>query len=439
VNLAEHVLASLHPWRDAPGWVVALSGGLDSTVLLHVLATLSRKHALPPIRAIHVHHGLQAVAQGWPAHCAKLCEPLGIPFQTLAVQVAPGASLEQAARQARYAALGAALGEREVLLTGQHQDDQAETLLLRLLRGAGVRGAAAMPSHRPLGRGVLYRPLLDVSRTVLEDYAKSAGLSWINDPSNQDLRHQRNYLRHDVIPRLTSCWPAASQNLARSAGHFAQALDLLEAVALDDLAPARDTPPFPWLPLPSLALAPLRALSEARQRNALQAWLAPLTRLPDTAHWAGWSAVRDAAGDAQPLWALADGTLCRAGGRVWWLAGAWQHAPQAPPVWANATAPLALPGNGTLFWDGPAFSGDLRVRYRQGGERLTLAHRRRDLKRLLNEAKIPGFVRGRLPLLFADGHLVAVANLPALTSVPGQLRWQPPTVDRVFEMKGAFR
>jgi tRNA(Ile)-lysidine synthase len=153
VNLAQHLIARLAPWQGATGWTVALSGGLDSTVLLHALATLSREHSLPPLRALHVHHGLQAAAQGWPDHCARLCAQLGIPFEAVSVQVAPGASLEQAARQARYAALGSALGEHELLLTGHHQDDQAETLLLRLMRGAGVRGAAAMPRHRSLGQG----------------------------------------------------------------------------------------------------------------------------------------------------------------------------------------------------------------------------------------------------------------------------------------------
>jgi tRNA(Ile)-lysidine synthase len=281
--------------------------------------------------------------------------------------------------------------------------------------------------------------LLEVSRDTLLGYASEAGLQWIEDPSNTDVRHQRNYLRHDVIPRLASRWPAASQNLARSARHFAEALSLLDAVALEDLAPAQAGAPFPWLPLPSLALVPLRALSDARQRNAMQAWLLSLTRLPDAAHWAGWTALRDATADAVPLWALTDGAMCRAGDRAWWLAGPWQRLPALPPAWVSMATPLALPDNGTLLWHGPALSGAIEVRYRQGGERLVLPRGTRDLKRLLNEAGVPGFVRGRLPLLFADGHLVAVANLPALSSVPGELRWQPPTVDRVFEMKGAFR
>jgi tRNA(Ile)-lysidine synthase len=431
VILTEHLLQRLDSWRAAPSWVLALSGGLDSCVLLHALATLASQHSLPPLRAVHVHHGLQSAADGWPDHCQQLCDALRVPLAVLHVQVQPSASLEQAARDARYAALSAALSAGEVLLTGQHQDDQAETLLLRLMRGAGVRGAAAMAEQRALGAGRLCRPLLSVSRQALLAYAQANGLEWVEDPSNADTRHGRNYMRHQVLPSLQARWPAASANLARSAGHFAEALGLLEALATEDLAEASTPGAFAWLPLPSLALAPLQALSEARQRNALQAWLAPLTRLPDTDHWAGWVAFREATRDAAPLWALTDGTLCRGAGRAWWLAGPWLQEPPPPPAWADLARPLHLPGNGTLTWEGGLPSERAQVRYRQGGERLQLPGRgNRDLKRLLNEAGVPGFLRGRLPLLFVEGQLLAVANLPGLSSTCGQLHWRPPTNDR---------
>ncbi len=149
--LSSRLLSRLGPWRDAAGWRIAFSGGLDSTVLLHLLAELSRHQRLPPLTAIHIHHGLQAVAASWPGHCRQVCQILGVPLQVIDVQVRPGASLEQAARDARYAAFNQVLQTGEVLLTAQHRDDQAETLMFRLLRGAGVRGLAAMPSQRELG------------------------------------------------------------------------------------------------------------------------------------------------------------------------------------------------------------------------------------------------------------------------------------------------
>lgn len=429
MSLESRLLDTLSPWCTAPAWRVAFSGGLDSTVLLHLLARLSRQHALPPLSAIHIHHGLQAVADAWPEHCRAFCAQLGVPLQVVRVEVASGASIEQAARQARYGALAAALGDREVVFTAQHRDDQAETLLFRLLRGAGVRGLAAMPTSRALGRGRLVRPLLNVSRAELERYAREQGLSWIEDPSNRDTAYARNFLRHEVWPVLTRQWPQASQNLTRSAMHMAEAQQLLDELAVQDLALA-DTPgPFAWLTLPSLNLTPILGLSEARQRNALRHWLAPLTRLPDNDHWAGWRNLRDAAEDAMPLWRLADGELRRAEGRLWWLRGDWLTEPVALPPFAGTT-PVVLPGNGVVHWSGELPGGALRLAYRRGGERIHLSGRgRRDLKRLLNESNIPAFVRNRLPLLYRGEELLAVGNLPQWrpeAAAMGELIWDAP-------------
>lgn len=151
--LPAKLLQSLAPWRNAPAWHIAYSGGLDSTVLLHLLVDLAKTQPLPPLRAIHVHHGLQAAADAWPAHCQAVCDAAGVALRVMHVQVLPGASLERAARDARYQAFAEAISPGELLLTGQHRDDQAETLLFRLLRGAGVRGLAGMPAQRPLGAG----------------------------------------------------------------------------------------------------------------------------------------------------------------------------------------------------------------------------------------------------------------------------------------------
>ena len=148
MSLESRLFDALQPWRTAPRWLVAFSGGLDSTVLLHLLARLSARERLPAISAIHVHHGLQSAADAWPAHCREICERLGITLQVAQVKVAPGPSLERAAREARYAVFSEHLNPAEVLLTAQHRDDQAETLLFRLLRGAGVRGLAGMPATR---------------------------------------------------------------------------------------------------------------------------------------------------------------------------------------------------------------------------------------------------------------------------------------------------
>ena len=424
----------LKPWRNAKAWHVALSGGLDSTVLLHLLVQLRQTHSIPPITAVHVHHGLQAAADAWPAHCQALCDGLGVSLQVIRVQVQAGASVERAARDARYQAFAALTAAAEVLLVGQHRDDQAETLLFRLLRGAGVSGLAAMPRQRRLGAGHLCRPLLDVSRAQLEAYAREQGLSWIEDPSNAQTDFSRNFLRHEVLPGLIRRWPQAAASMARSAAHCAEAQGLLDELARQDLHAAGTAGEFAWLGLPSLEMATLASLSPARQRNALRHWLATFTSLPDTDHWAGWEALRDARNDARPIWKLAEGELHRAAGRIWWLSGDWLRQPVAPVPWGQPEQALVLPGNGRVRFVGDIPDGALQVSYRQGGEVMTLPSRgHRDLKRLLNESGVPLFARGRLPLVYRNGQLLAVANLQGLDSSPcgrWQLQWLPTSSDQ---------
>jgi tRNA(Ile)-lysidine synthase len=435
VDLPTRLSRNLSAWRNAPAWHIAFSGGLDSSVLLHLLAHLAKSESLPALNAIHVHHGLQAAADAWPDHCRAVCTALGVPLQVVRVQVQPGASLERAAREARYQAFNEALQVGEVLLTAQHRDDQAETLLFRLLRGAGVRGLSGMPRQRPLGKGHLLRPLLDVTRAELEAYANAHGLSWIEDPSNQDRHYSRNYLRHQVFPELTRRWPQALATMARSAAHLSEAQALLGELAAIDLRGAGSRNEFDWLGLPSLELAPLTPLSDARQRNALGHWLGPVTRLPDTDHWSGWKNLRDATGDASPVWRLADGELHRAGGRIWWLSGSWLRSPPVAGTWPQSSASLLLADNGVVSISGQIPDGPLQIRYRQGGEVMELPGRgHRDLKRLLNERAVPSFVRGRLPLLYKGEQLLAVANLQGLDGGAlgnWRLQWQPVTKIKV--------
>lgn len=432
--LPAELLPPLAPWRSAPAWHIAFSGGLDSTVLLHLLASLANTETLPPLSAVHVHHGLQPAADAWPNHCQSVCDSLGVPLRVMRVQVQPGASLEQAARDARYQAFTEVVGVGGVLFTGQHRDDQAETLLFRLLRGAGVRGLASMPGYRPLAGGHLVRPLLSLSRGELQAYAHEHQLKWIEDPSNADPRFSRNYLRQRVFPLLTARWPQAVSSLARTAEHLSEAQQLLDELARMDLRSADQPSAFAWLPLPSLSLAPLCELSDVRQRNVLRYWLMPLTRLPDSDHWAGWYSLRGAKIDAQPLWRLADGELHRCGARIWWLPRSFSDFSDASVHWPDPRKPLELPGNGRLQFTGAAPEGPLQVRYRLGGETLEVPGRgRRDLKRLLNESGLPAFVRGRLPLLYRGEQLLGVPSLAGLWRAPyddWQLHWMPQSCDQ---------
>ena len=427
-RLTDHLAPLLRNHLDAAGWCVAFSGGLDSCVLLHLLAEFCRENGGQPLRALHVHHGLQQVADGWPEHCRKVCEQLGVPLLVVRVQVAEEASTEQAARDARYAAFADQLKAGEILMLGQHMDDQAETVLLRLLRGSGVAGLQGMPLSRALGAGQLLRPLLDISRERLEAYAHEHDLSWIEDPSNSSDAYDRNLLRNKVMPALRQRWPALNSVLVRTASHMQQAQGLLDELAEIDLQQTMTQPQPGWLPLEALNLEAIESLSESRQTNLLRYWLRDKTALPDTAHWAGWHALLNAGADAQPLWQLQGGALMRHDRRLYWLPPSWLREPVDPGLQQLTNGEYRLPDNGMLRVVG-LNAAPLRMGYRLGGEQLELPDRgRRDLKRLLQEQKIPVFLRNRLPLLFADDRLVAVAGLSGLRAAGFetlQLDWAP--------------
>ena len=213
--------------RTASACWVAFSGGVDSHVLLHALA--ARRHELAmPLGAVHVDHGLHGHSPAWAEHCRQVCADLGVEYARLAgdARPAPGESPEAAARALRYGLLADWLPAGALLLSAHHQDDQAETLLLQLLRGAGPKGLSAMPGAAPLGRGTLLRPLLDCGRADLLAYARAQRLDWLEDPSNADTRLDRNFLRQRLLPELKTRWPAAAAVLARSSELCAEAAEL---------------------------------------------------------------------------------------------------------------------------------------------------------------------------------------------------------------------
>ena len=388
---------------------VAFSGGLDSTVLLHRLAADAEVRARG-LRALHVDHGLHPDAPQWAAHCERACVALGVPLHVLRVQVRPdGDGLEAAARNARYAAFADTQHEGEVIALAHHRDDQAETVLLRLLRGAGD-GLAAMRPQRPFGRGWLWRPLLDTARARLLAEARAAGFAWIDDPSNADPRHDRNLLRHVVLPRLRARWPQAPAALARSAALIASQADLLAGEDDRRLAQLQGVDPA------TLSLPGLLAQPPAWRDRLLRAWLARLglPPLPTDALATIATDVLVGRADAAACFAWRGVELRRWRDRLW--AGA--ATPALPRDWRVAwhgDTPLALPGGGELVLSPPRrFDTPLHAHARQGGERLHLPGRTHstELKPLLQSLGVPPWLRPALPLLSdADGHLLAAGDV----------------------------
>jgi len=398
-----------------PALAVAFSGGADSTALLHAAVSLPGCR----VRALHVDHGLHAESAAWAEHCARAAAALGVECRVLRADVTREAidadGVEGAARQARYRLLAAALEPGECLLTAQHRQDQLETVLLQLVRGAGLPGLAAMPAIAPFGGGRLLRPLLDRGRGELCDYLRARGIDWLEDPANSDPRFDRSYLRREVVPRLLARWPAADRSAARSARHLAEGAGLLRQLAAADLnrCDAGEG---------RLDAGRLRRLPRARQGNALRHWLRSAgCRAPDARHLDRLLQEVVAGAGEQPRLHLGEAQVRRFRDRLYLLCG----EPPAPPAGPLALAPgdtLELPGGlgrlalrpGAPAGLEPALvAGGCEVRFRSGGESLAPAAERpsRRLKQLLREEGVVPWMRGRLPLLYCGDELVAVADL----------------------------
>lgn len=397
-------------------YVIALSGGLDSTVLAHVLAATRDRHG-KALLAVHVDHRLQPESVRWSDYCRELAGKMGIEFVTEQVSVEEdGSGLEAAARKARYAALARHVARGDWLLSAHHRNDQAETLLLNLMRGSGPTGLAGIGKLTPFDAGWLARPLIDVPRADLEAYAATQEISWVDDPSNEDLRFDRNFLRHDLLPVLEGRWPGAIERIARSADLAGEAATMLDELASLDLRKLGDR-------ATRIEVDGLLELSAARQRNVLRYAIRRAgLPLPGAARLATvLDSVLRARADAQPLVDWPGGELRRYRGRLYLM------PPLGESTWpadgrALSTDPLPLgedmgslclePG-ATQGLDGRIVERGLTVGTRRGGEEIRLkgqAHTKK-LKKVLQEAGVVPWMRDRLPLVFAGERLVAVADL----------------------------
>ena len=399
---------------------VGFSGGVDSTVLLHAAATLYPAR----VTALHANHQLQPDADDWQQHCASACEQLGVDFLTrLTPSRVTGSGPEAAAREARYAWFESVLEEGDLLLLAHHQDDQVETVLLRLLRGAGAVGLGGMAARRSLGRGAVVRPLLSVPRAELEAYAKNEGLVWIDDPSNDGDVYDRNYLRHHVLPRLAARWPGYRGTIDRAAR---QLRDL--SALLDESCPPTH---LSVMGDPGLALSDLPA-EAALAQEAIRAWLRSMGCLaPSEARLAELlRQLRESDGglletDQYTLQRYQQGLYCRL------------SVPGDPPppitLEENASLPWVL-GSQVLVAGVESAGTGLFVRARCAGDRIKLDDgHHHDLKKVFQDRAVPTWWRHQIPLLCAateqGEEILAVGQLvrsPEAVNRGLTLAWEAP-------------
>lgn len=405
----ERALASEH------AALLAYSGGLDSSVLLHQLVLLRRLRPELQLRAVHIHHGLSPLADSWAEHCQQQCAQWQVPLEVIRVKVeARHGGIEAAARTARYQAFAHRLLPGEALLTAQHQDDQSETLLLALKRGSGPAGLAAMPQQQWRGAHRHLRPLLAHSRQQIEAWAHQHQLTWIEDESNGDARYDRNFLRLEVMPLLNARWPHFSRAVARSAALCGEQEQLLDELLAESLSTLVDDSG-------ALSVAPLRDISEARRAALLRRWIAgqqgsmpsrdALLRL--------WQEVACSREDAEPRLRLGGNEVRRYRDRLYWLP-LMSSLARCSLAWTDLSQPLLLPdGLGQLqphhcgiALRCPQPSEAVSVRFQaQGSFSIVGRAGSRPLKKLWQEQGIPPWQRERTPLIFYGDRLIAAAGV----------------------------
>ena len=411
----EALFKELRPAYHARRYVVALSGGVDSMVLLHSMKQLPLSQ---PIIALHINHQLSPNANIWQQHCQQVCDALRIPFFSRTVNVVlNGSGLEDAARTARYSEFHEFLEAGDCLLSAHHQNDQAETFLLRMVRGSGPRGLSGMPLTRQLGEGYIFRPLLNFSRVSIEDYARQHDLCWVEDESNHDESLDRNFIRKQIVIPLRQRWPAILDNMIRSAKLSRESEELSRDLAAIDLFAcyAREER---WGY--SIALPYLKGCSRVRQKNAVRFWIeekelplpgqARLEKVVDT--------VIHASEDSNPVVAWAGIECRRFADRLYLINSQADFAPE-PGYEIAAGDFMNIPGVGEISLSSDVGMGlriqrddHLMVRFRQGGERCKPMGRQHSqtLKKLMQEYEVPSWVRDRTPLLYINNELAAVGD-----------------------------
>ena len=396
-------------------FLVAYSGGLDSHVLLHLISRL------PDIklRALHIDHGLQDASPWWGRHCRDVCNDLNIPFErvSLNLEVPDGQSLEAYAREKRYQAFKEHLLPDEVMLTGHHQNDQAETLLIQLLRGSGGAGLAAMPMMTSFAVGSHMRPLLNFTRDQLEDYAKQNDLSYVEDGSNVDLRFDRNYLRHQILPRLADRWPGCYRTLSRAAliqGETQRLLDYYVAQDLESMA---------GIVSGTLSVASLIQCEPERRRALLRHWMTVSGfRAPSAKKLQHVvSDVLFSAEDAMPCVDWQGAEIRRFQGDIYIMEPLSEHDASQAFYWGleedlsidslDLTLKLELLDDWQekLTAESAKDMG-LTVRFRKGGESILPTGRNKSipLKQIFQQFAIPPWLRDRIPLLYLGDDLIIV-------------------------------
>ncbi len=412
-DLYQHFLGQLQPLLNSQQrrFSVALSGGVDSVVLLHLMKLAQKQHSELKLEAVYVNHGLSQYADQWQEFCQSLCDELDVTFKAVqvAVQQRSRASLEAQAREARYQALNETCSAGSVILLGQHLNDQLETFLLRLKRGSGLQGLASMQQQRILASGrICFRPLLNVSREQIEKFANEFAISHITDNSNVDERFDRNFLRHQVMPILTMRFQGFEKSAARSIRLLQQQQSLLDEYTQSDLADCQNSQG-------GLSCVAIARFSKPRQANLVRAWLNQFTHQLPSENQLQQIIEQGltAKADAQLKICLQSGDVRRH--QQHWYFVKEQAIPEAMDITLQSAE--LTDGRKLIVKTGqgirkPLKGEQIRVEFNKPQARIKPLHKpgSNTLKHWFKDAKVAPWLRTQTPLIFYDDQLVQVVG-----------------------------
>jgi tRNA(Ile)-lysidine synthase len=395
---------------------IGFSGGLDSTVLLHLLASipvLANK-----LLAVHVNHGLSADANAWQVHCEQYCSKIGVPVVISRAKLKSHANVEELARNVRYDVFKSLLIKNDCVVLAHHCNDQAETLLLNLLRGAGVDGLASMLASRPLNSGDLIRPFLNLTRDCLENYAIYHELKWIEDDSNYSLNYSRNYIRHEILPLLTKKWPKAIENIASCAKNCQNARSNLESLAALDCTEVEDK-------TPTISLDSLPLDDRSRLINVLRVWFKKNSIIPPSSKIIDRlvDEVVFARFDSQPCLVLGDLVIRRYRAKLYLVENnetepkdaVWNNFPEEFDLNNDLKLTAERAGTGLFI----PKNSVVEIKFRSGGETFQWHGQTKKLKKLFQQWGVLPWQRDFVPLIFIDGCLKAVVGFASLNNLAG--------------------
>lgn len=367
--------------------VLGLSGGIDSLVLLHYLYTYYPNN----LRAVHCNHHLSKHCNKWGVFCKNFCTLLNIPYTNIDIKLLKISNIEENARKNRYNLLCSNLVKDEVLCTAHHQDDQAETLLLQLFRGCGVAGLASMPKSKPFGKGTHYRPILNIKKSVILEYAKNNHLSWIEDDSNTDKNFRRNFLRLDIIPKLETVYKNLTLTLLRSAKHQSEALYLTQDLAKIDIEKNKIITGNRLNVKYLMQLAPYRIKNIIRYHLRILNFLAPSDKIIQQ-----MLDLLSAKKDANPLVIWGNFEMRRYKNELYFI-----------------NTQITENQNNCPYHDEFKNANNFSIRYRNEGQRIKLPGKKhsQSLKKVLQEASIPPWERNKLKMYYIRDELHAMERI----------------------------